>query len=128
MRRDGFSEKLPRNMASLNPMYPLSVDKEPGNTSKNSLTTWQLIRMMLQKGYTLETGPHFKRYRGYWARFVPTKLVGEAPKCDECGQTVIFDHWDKAGHALTAHRAIVMAAKIALGKSVSVPMCESFKL
>jgi len=92
------------------------------------MTTWQLIRTMLKKGFMLEAGRHFKGYRGYWARFVLTELIEEAPECDECGQAVIFDRWDGAGHALTAHRAVVMAAKIALGKSVSVPSCESFKL
>lgn len=92
------------------------------------MTTWQLIRTMLQKGYTLETGRHYKGYRGYWARFTPTELVEDAPECDECGQPVIFERWDGAGHGMTAHRAVLMAAKIALGKSVAVPPMSEFQL
>jgi len=81
------------------------------------VTIWQLIRAMMQRGYTLEAGPH-NGYRGYYAQFRPAT---EWDTCDECGQNKLPDDWKLAGHGLTPYRAIVMAAKIALGKPVTIP-------
>jgi len=92
------------------------------------VTTWGLIRTMIQRGYQLEAGPHHKDYHGFWARFTSTEIVDDAPECDDCGAPVIFERWDGAGHAETPHLAVVMAAKIALRKQVTVPPPEEFKL
>lgn len=86
------------------------------------MTTWQLIRSMVQQGYEFQCGPHDKEYRGYWACFIHT----DSDKCDECEEPMVS--WETCGHAMTAHRAVVMAAKIALGKQVTVPGSERFEL
>lgn len=78
---------------------------------------------MAQRGYTLETGPH-TGCRGYFAVFRPETAWKE---CDKCGQNIYPDSWDTAGHGLTLHQAIVMAAKIALGRPVVIPSCEMFR-
>ena len=88
------------------------------------MTTWELIRTMVQKGYEFQMGPHTEGLRGYWAGFfIPDS---ETLKCDECEQLLYC--WKDTGHAMTAHRAVVMAAKIALKKPVVVPESEEFKL
>lgn len=87
------------------------------------MTTWQLIRAMAQRGFTLEAGPH-TGYRGYYAQFRPCVNYDV---CDECGQNIYPDSWDIAGHGLTLHRAVVMAAKIALRKPVTIPPHEEFR-
>ena len=92
------------------------------------MTTWQLIRTMVQKGYQFEAGPHFENMRCYWSRFIPIELVATAPECDECGERCVPDAWEQAGHAMTLHRAVVMAAKIALGKPVVIPPTSEFEL
>lgn len=90
------------------------------------MTTWELIRTMVQKGYTFEMGPHCEGSRGYWAGFFLEDP--NAPECDECEQPLLTRYWADTGHAMTAHRAVVMAAKIALKKPVVVPPSEEFKL
>ncbi len=79
------------------------------------MTTWELIRKMVQKGCTFEIGPHGDRCRGYWASF----FVEE---------TLPIRCWKNVGHAMTPHRAVIMAAKIALGKPVVIPGSDEFKL
>lgn len=91
------------------------------------MTTWGLIRTMVKRGFWFEVGPHHTSMSGYWARFTPVETMEDAPECDECGQSVIFDRWDGTGHADTPHKAVVMAAKIALGREVTVPPPEDFK-
>lgn len=95
---------------------------------KPKVTTWGLIRAMVKRGYWFEVGPHHGSMSGFWARFTLMEVINEAPECDECGQAVLFDCWNGAGHADTPHQAVVMAAKIALGKEVTVPSSEHFKL
>lgn len=87
------------------------------------MTIWQLIRALAQRGYTLEMGPHHG-YRGYYAQFRPQV---EYETCDECGQNLLADSWNIAGHGITPHRAVIMAAKIALGKPVIIPPHEEFR-
>lgn len=87
------------------------------------MTTWQLIRAMVQRGYTLVAGPH-TGYRGYYAQFYQTT---DWNGCDECGQNILPDAWTLAGHGLTLHRAVIMAAKIALNKPVTIPSTEEFR-
>lgn len=87
------------------------------------MTTWQLIRAMAHKGFTLEAGPH-TGYRGYYAQFRP---MTDWSICDECGQNILPDDWKLVGHGLTLHRAVIMAAKIALGKPVIIPPTEEFR-
>lgn len=91
------------------------------------MTTWQLIRAMLQRGYQLETGPHYPGLQGYWARFIPTQTIRNSPKCDEYAQPVFCQGWHSAGHAMSAHHAVVMAAKLALGKRVTIPSLSEFE-
>lgn len=91
------------------------------------MTTWQLIRAMLQRGYQLEAGPHLTGLQGYWARFILMQTVSDSQECDECAQPVLCQGWDSAGHAMTAHHAVVMAAKLALGKRVTVPLLSEFE-
>ena len=86
------------------------------------MTTWELIRTMAQKGYTFELGPHAEGYRGYWASF----FIRD-PDASECEERVTVC-WTECGHAMTAHRAVIMAAKIALKKPVIVPPLDEFKL
>lgn len=66
-----------------------------------------------QKGYEFQVGPHTNSLRGYWACFIKSdeRVVG----------------WAECGHAMTAHRAVVMAAKVVLGKQVTVPGSETFE-
>jgi len=90
------------------------------------MMTWGLIRTMVQKGYTFEMGPHAKGMRGYWACFY--KHDPDAPECDECGETHTVYYWKGIGHAMTPYPAVVMAAKIALGRPVVVPESDGFKL
>ena len=87
------------------------------------MTTWHLIRAMVQKGYTFEMGRHCDDIRGYWASFyVDPKNIEE---CDECGQFPDRS-WNQSGHAMTPHRAVVMAAKVALNKITEVPSMDIF--
>jgi len=78
------------------------------------MTTWQLIRTLIHKGFSLEVGQHYD-YRGYYAVF--SEKEGRLPP----------DEWACAGHGLTPHRAVVMAAKLALGKPVTIPPPEEFR-
>ena len=91
----------------------------------SNMTTWGLIREMVKRGYEFGCGPHLD-FRGYWAAFIPHDFdpndFGPDPEdnmptgyfyCDEC-ESVEHD-WKVAGHAMTLHRAVIMAAKIALG-------------
>jgi hypothetical protein len=84
--------------------------------------------MMTNRGFILEVGRHYKGYTGFWARFIPTELVCDAPECDKCGRTIISDQWNEAGHGATQRRAIIMAAKIALGREVMVPPQAAFEI
>lgn len=91
------------------------------------MTTWQLIRAMLQKGYQLEAGPHLTGLQGYWARFIPVQTV-DSPKYGERALPVFCQEgWHSAGHAMSAHCAVVMAAKLALGKQVTIPLLSEFE-
>lgn len=92
------------------------------------MTIWGLICAMTNRGFILEVGRHYKSYTGVWARFIPTELIENAPECDGCGQAVTFDRWDEAGHGATQRRAIIMAAKIALGREVTVPPQAAFEI
>jgi hypothetical protein len=94
------------------------------------MTTWGLIREIVQKGFTFEAGQHCDGNRGYWAGFfVYDPKEPECDVCDKCGEeTPTIHYWKDAGHAMTLHRAVIMAAKIALGKPVVVPGSGEFKL
>ena len=89
------------------------------------MTTWQLIRSMIQKGYEFQVGPHANGLRGYWAYFIEIES-DERAVCDECSEKSTVC-WAESGHAMTAHRAVVMAAKVALGKQVVVPGTGAFE-
>jgi hypothetical protein len=88
------------------------------------MTTWELIRAMVQRGFTLEIGPHHGTMTGYFAMFVKDD---ELETCDTCELPRRPAFWDSAGHAATPHRAIVMAAKLALGRPVTIPHESEFK-
>jgi len=90
------------------------------------MTTWELIRSIVKRGYEFQCGQHGKKYRGYWACFIPVR-PDVREKCDMC-EGPESTLWRDCGHAMTAHRAVVMAAKIALGKQVTVPETERFEL
>lgn len=88
------------------------------------MTTWELIRAIVQRGFRFEIGRHDAPLRGYYALF----FKGDeeyAWRCEECNQPKIG--WMESGHALTPHRAVIMAAKIALKKPVRIPQSEEFK-
>jgi len=87
------------------------------------MTTWGLIRSMMQRGHEFQCGTHIKGHRGYWAYFIHVD-PDEREKCSRCEESIIT--WEVCGHAMTAHRAVVMAAKIALGKQVAIPEPERF--
>jgi len=82
------------------------------------MTTWELIRSMVQRGYEFQLGPHDKCLRGYWACFIPVKP--HIRKSDG-REEERFNVWSDCGHAMTPHRAVVMAAKVALGEQVAPP-------
>lgn len=90
------------------------------------MTTWELIRGMIQRGYEFQCGLHDIKHRGYWACFIPVN-PNMRDECDECGEKPT-PLWKVCGHAMTAHRAVVMAAKIALEKQTTVPGIERFEL
>ena len=92
------------------------------------MTTWQLIRKMVQKGYLLEMGPHAKGYRGYWAYFTHVNEIDEAQACMYCGELRLTSYVARTGRALIPHRAAVIAAKLALKQPITVPSLETFKL
>ncbi len=101
------------------------------------MTTWELIREMVQKGYELRVGPHTgwpKSLRGYFAIFFKdNESKPKYEECDECDGRDKCDEcpgpsWNDCGHAMTPHRAIVMAARRALGVEVAVPTTEEFIL
>jgi hypothetical protein len=78
---------------------------------------------MVQHGFRFEIGRHNQPLRGYYAVF---HKEGESTwTCSECNQSELG--WMETGHALTPHRAVVMAAKIALKRPVQVPGLEEFK-
>lgn len=85
------------------------------------MTTWQLIRTMAQRKFEFQCGLHTSE-RGYWASF--TKEDPSTIACDECGSTLM--EWENSGHAMTLHRAVVMAAKLARGESIAVPSPGAF--
>lgn len=89
------------------------------------MTTWELIHRMVYKGYEFQISRHVGGLRGYFAVFFKT---GEfATECDECGERP-GPSWHKCGHALTPHRAVVMAARIALDQTIIVPTTKDFEL
>lgn len=91
------------------------------------MTTWELIRTMAQKGYEFQMGRHREGLRGYWACFIKIDDPDTHETCDECGEPRTA-YWAECGHAMTAYRAVVMAAKIVLKKSATVPPDDEFKL
>ena len=86
------------------------------------MTTWQLIQEMVQKGYEFQMGRHERSLRGYFAVF----FKKSEPECDECGEHP-GPNWNDCGHAMTPHRATVMAARIALDCTVVKPTTEDFR-
>ena len=90
------------------------------------MTTWELIRSMVQRGYEFQSGQHVKGLRGYWACFIHVDS-DTREECDKCYKKSPIP-WAVCGHAMTAHRAVVMAAKIALEKQVAIPGTERFEL
>jgi len=90
------------------------------------MTTWQLIREMVQKGYEFQTGRHTKGLSGYFAVFFKDDDESR-PECDECSERP-DPSWRDCGHAMTPHRAVVMAARKTLGLTVVIPGSEDFKL
>ncbi len=88
------------------------------------MTTWELIREMVKRGYTLEIGPHEARLTGYFAQFVKDS---ELETCDECELPKRPAFWAEVAHAATPHKAIIMAAKIALGRPVTIPPDSEFQ-
>jgi len=91
------------------------------------MTTWELIRTMAQKGYEFQMGHHTEKLRGYWACFIKIDDPDTRERCDECEEPVPA-YWAECGHAMTAYRAVIMAAKIVLKKPVTVPPDNEFKL
>lgn len=89
------------------------------------MTTWILIRSMMQRGYEFQSGRHGEGLRGYWACFIPDD-PDTRKACDECGEKH-EPHWGVCGHAMTAHRAVVMAAEFALGKRTAAPRRKVFE-
>lgn len=78
------------------------------------MTTYQLIQMMANRHFLFECGPHESR-SGFFAIFY------KKPR------PPIFE-WGACGHGLTLHRAIIMAVKIATGRTVHVPPVETFEI
>jgi hypothetical protein len=78
------------------------------------MTTYQLIQMMANRGFYFECGPH-SDCAGFYAIFAKAPNFENQP-------------WDKGGHGLTLHRAIIMAVKIATGRTVHVPPIETFRI
>jgi hypothetical protein len=75
------------------------------------MTTYQLIQMMANRHFFFECGPH-EGCSGFFASFY--KKPASRPG------------WSLCGHGLTLHRAIIMAVKIATGRTVHVPPIETF--
>jgi hypothetical protein len=78
------------------------------------MTTYQLIQMMANRHFFFECGPH-EGCSGFYAIFYKKPPIRPA----------VF-MWSSCGHGLTLHRAIIMAVKIATGRTIHVPPIETF--
>jgi len=81
------------------------------------MTTYQLIQMMANRHFHFECGPHID-CSGFYAIFHKKPAGYVRPE--------VFE-WSLCGHGLTLHRAIIMAVKIATGRTIHVPPSEAFE-
>ena len=82
------------------------------------MTTYQLVQMMVNRRFFFECGPH-AGCSGFYAIFYKKPFEYKRPP--------VFE-WALCGHGLTLHRAIVMAVKIATGRTIHVPPIETFEI
>lgn len=76
------------------------------------MTTYQLIQMMANRHFYFECGSH-DGCSGFFAVFYK--------------KPALRPPWPLCGHGLTLHRAIIMAVKIATGRTVHVPSFATFE-
>jgi len=86
------------------------------------MTAYTLIKMLVLRDFCFECGRHIDGLSGFYACFYK---ASEAERCDSCDGFKLL--WDACGHGSTPYRAILMAAKIALKRPVTIPPREHFQ-